>query len=764
MQDNPLYKFLKENNLTTKDESSFMKEYSDPVNAKRLHGFLKSNNLTTKDEVLFYDTYFKKKNLGGPVSSVTPSPSPSQPDFLKQGASLADNSFLKGISKSIPKSTAKPTPVEGKWSNVIQNVFANIELTGTKIASGLVNMAKDYQQATNPYIPRIPSSEIVKSDAPIPWQVDPLANVIKGLHGKQEEMNLVIQQNPLPNTYWGKAASSVATFAPDIIATAALPEAKLIEGAGVLAKAGNLLFNNFTKYMTVKEGVVDYGKAREEGKNVGQAAVESAKGAGRGMVTGMEMALLGAGSNMATKSVMKQAERYGLTGVKGMAFREFVNLNTDVLAFGLVSPFSHAALEGRLATAEELANGTGIAALFRAKGALGSIKSNVQLNRALRQTQELKQGVAISNFVDATPESIIEVYKMPETADELHLKALVATKKAKETTDLQKKAQYTSQAITLTKASNVKQATDMVMSNKDNFKAIKESDLPESAKNEFLQKATEINKILNPIENAKSDLDSKVKESEDLFTQFSQKAAQSQDPTERARFEAQAKEAVENAERFRDELSEVESFQNRPDANAGKGIPSELIVDTSSIPTGTTEPSKLPITEEIPEVTVEGLRRGYEVIAGNEANSIGDIRGEANERRSKGEKFFIKETVKDGKKIFTLVDTTVYDDFARPAYKAASVEVPKNSRLSADALMGKLKDALGVTDKTSLQELNKITSKMKEAEVEVAPVEENDYLSQLKNLNKSLGEPKGKKIQNLKKLILKGKDKQSWKI
>jgi hypothetical protein len=134
--------------------------------------------------------------------------------------------------------------------------------------------------------------------------------------------------------------------------------------------------------------------------------------------------------------------------------------------------------------------------------------------------------------------------------------------------------------------------------------------------------------------------------------------------------------------------------------------------------------AQLPITKEIPEVTVEGTRRGYEVIEGNEANSIGDIRQEAAERRNSGEKFYIKETVKDGKKIFTLVDTTVYDEFGRPGFKSASVEVPENSRLSADALMGKLKDALGVTDKTSLQELNKITSKMKESEVDVAPVVE----------------------------------------
>ena len=135
------------------------------------------------------------------------------------------------------------------------------------------------------------------------------------------------------------------------------------------------------------------------------------------------------------------------------------------------------------------------------------------------------------------------------------------------------------------------------------------------------------------------------------------------------------------------------------------------------------KPAKLPITEEIPEVTVEGLRNGYEVFSGNKANSIGDIRGEVNERRSKGEKFFIKETVKDGKNIFTLVDTTVYDEFARPAYKSASVEVPKNSKLSAEALMSKLKSELGVTDKTNLQYLDKMTSEMKLEQDKTAEVE-----------------------------------------
>jgi hypothetical protein len=111
MQDNPLYKFLKENNLTTKDESSFMKEYSDPNNAKKLHGFLKSNNLTTKDEASFYDTYFKKKNLGGIVSSPTGSQSVSK-SFI---SSLPEQKSIYAPSQKLAsESTRAVAPKETK--------------------------------------------------------------------------------------------------------------------------------------------------------------------------------------------------------------------------------------------------------------------------------------------------------------------------------------------------------------------------------------------------------------------------------------------------------------------------------------------------------------------------------------------------------------------------------------------------------------------------------------------------------------------------
>ena len=544
-----------------------------------------------------------KKKSTPVVSSGTPSQLPSQPDFLKQGASLADNSFLKEISKSIPKGPAKPAAPEGKWSNIVQNVFANFEKAGTDLAANATTLAKDVYQAANPFAPNIPSTKTETEKAvPTPWELDPFGNVIRGLHGNQERMQQVIANNPLPNTFWGKAVSSVASFAPDIAATALLPEAKLAQGASFLAKTGNLLFNNFTKYMMAKEGLAGYGEARKEGKDIGEATLEGVKGTGRGMATGMEMAILGAGSNLATKSIMTQAEKIGLTGVKGMAAKELVNLGTDVLAYGIISPFANAALEGRAATGEEIANGTGVAALFRLKGAAENIKSNAELNKAIKETLAVKQGVAISNFVDATPESIVEVYNSKGSADELQLRALDAAKKARQTTDLQKKAQYTAEAGVLGRAAGVKQVADMVINNRDGFAELKASDLPESSKNEFLQKAEEINKLLNPFEKTKTDLDNKIKESEDLFSQLSQQAEQSQDLNERAQLEAEARDAKDNAEKFRNQLSEVKFNQNRPDANAGK----EPVME------GEVTPTEVEVTEEVKPTevkTVEQLRK-----------------------------------------------------------------------------------------------------------------------------------------------------------
>lgn len=58
---NKIYEFMKQNGLTTKDEATFLKEYSTPEKSRELHSFMVQNKLTTKDESSFYDEYFSPK-------------------------------------------------------------------------------------------------------------------------------------------------------------------------------------------------------------------------------------------------------------------------------------------------------------------------------------------------------------------------------------------------------------------------------------------------------------------------------------------------------------------------------------------------------------------------------------------------------------------------------------------------------------------------------------------------------------------------------
>jgi hypothetical protein len=99
-------------------------------------------------------------------------------------------------------------------------------------------------------------------------------------------------------------------------------------------------------------------------------------------------------------------------------------------------------------------------------------------------------------------------------------------------------------------------------------------------------------------------------------------------------------------------------------------------------------------TEIMPEVTVEGLTEGYKVLSGKKENAVGDIRQDATEARIEGKDTFTKETIKDGKKTFTLVDTTPRDDFGRPGYKSASITLPEGTKLTIEDLMPSLEAGL----------------------------------------------------------------------
>ena len=116
MQDNEIYKFMKANGLTDKDQATFLNEYSNPKKAKEVFDFFKANQLTDKDETSFYDTYLKKKEPS--ISSATPS---RLPKILEQGANIVSGGILSDISKSVPATVKEEKRGRSKYDQIKGN-------------------------------------------------------------------------------------------------------------------------------------------------------------------------------------------------------------------------------------------------------------------------------------------------------------------------------------------------------------------------------------------------------------------------------------------------------------------------------------------------------------------------------------------------------------------------------------------------------------------------------------------------------------------
>ena len=485
-----LYSVVNQAGLYTKSKDEFLKKYSTPENIDKLHSVVSQAGLYTKSKDDFYNKYYPdliKQQIQQP-QVIAPK---------EQPITTQDLSF-KNLTKTLPTGGVVPKK-EGSWKNIVQNVAANVELTGTKLASGALNVVRDL---SNKIVkePELFDKEgkLTKDAANSTWTSDPLGKLIVGLNGNKKRMEGVIENNQLPNSFLGNVTQSMAEIFPDIAATAALPETKIAEGASLAAKTLGTLGNTFTKYLAGKGFLTGYDEAKMQGKSMIEASKEGAKGFLKGAETGIEMAALGVGSNVATNSIMKQAEKIGLTGAKGVGAKELVNLSTDVAAYGLISPYAHSVVEGTPLTAHDIANGSGIAAAFRFKGTVETLSKHYELNRALKETNDLRQGIALSNFTDATPESIHEVYKMPESAEELNLKALQFTKEAKETTDVEKKQNLVAKAIMYTKASNVKGVTEQIQNNPQGLDEIYNSnEIPDDVKNQFLEKAIQVKNLID---------------------------------------------------------------------------------------------------------------------------------------------------------------------------------------------------------------------------------------------------------------------------
>jgi hypothetical protein len=710
-----LYNNIK-NEYDLPDFNTFKADMSDSNKAKRLHATLINDGYEVpKFDVFSVDMGLKKK-AGNLPSSGIPFQSQKQPDnFLQQGQKMASGEIFKTISASVPKSVAQPVvkttlkdaALKDKENNnsYLGAMWNNVVSSAERLAGGAARLVQKFD--TSP-VARIQES------------VDKAASSVTGVN--YEALREKETTDKIKN-FIGKARTSSSSKEyeqglakgfdvtdgiglDDIKSLGAILPSMLVDiGAGAATGGSSFAIQGYDDALSTIDSI-------PEAKNISETT-RTAFGFGGAIISGVLEKLgmdgilkSGTATKYVTAKILKEAAgELAKKGVKVTAEqfeKTIANKATQML--------TKTALKN---TGKVIAKAGGKEAFteFSQEGAndLMKLAANQIEKKKIFNEEELKN-TAASRYLNAAAMGGIFGGGLGSLSSRTknvqgHIENEIKNAKTQE--DIDNLVNEINQGV-----------EDGVISQND-------AELFKLIVDENVSKPSSLD-VKNEKELKLADIDSQIaslNKEDRLYTQNLDKLT---------------KERNEIVSLY-DNLSKKSKENEEIPFDDGKGIPSELIVDVSSIPKETTEPVKLPITEEIPEITVEGTRRGYEVIAGNEANSIGDIRQEAAERRSNGEKFFVKETEKDGKKIFTLVDTTVFDEFGRPGFKSASVTVPENARLSSEALMSKMKDALGVTDKTSLQELNKITSKMKEGEVEVAPIVEvkpTEVIKESKDLSK----------------------------
>lgn len=112
MEINPIYKFMKDNGLTQKDEATFVSEYSNPQKSAELHKFMTDNGLTTKGADDFYSEYFagsKKKEPTTPGSS-----QPAKPSTPSFGQKVTEKITNSASQTQIPLKTGLQVQEEKK--------------------------------------------------------------------------------------------------------------------------------------------------------------------------------------------------------------------------------------------------------------------------------------------------------------------------------------------------------------------------------------------------------------------------------------------------------------------------------------------------------------------------------------------------------------------------------------------------------------------------------------------------------------------------
>lgn len=534
----------------------------------------------------------KTKEISNPeILSKDSFKKPIEVDLKKQG-----KDYIEKIREQ-PIEPVKEEMPEGQWSNIAQNfadkMVETVSGIGEAGALWLRNAVHGTEWGDEQAPVEMPNifekggeKKFKESLDSHQWLNDPLGKVALGLNGIKQVSQQDVKYNELPNTGMGQFIQGAVSMAPDIMLSEIAPEAAATKAVGLVEKVGKLLVNNFTKYLTVKEAAKGYTEALESGKKEEEAVGEMFKGGLSGLGNGMLYAAGGVGGNAMTNSAMKELTKAGVIGAKGIAAREAINYLADYTMYGLAVPLVQSGVQGKLPNFDEMIKGGNMTLLFGLKRSLGIIQHNAELNKALSETMNpnaklikqafesntetqkalaqikaIQQGTNVINFINADPSSIVDVYNGKKTAEQLKVEALAAAKKARDATDMTEKQKYVGEAMTLTKAANVKEVTTMLLENNNFRKVIENSDLPDNIKQAFLEKADAVHNELHPDQIKMREHADQINIHNDNIEKLNEQLSQTKDPIEISRIQNQIKISegeVENNKTELDKLTEKE--------------------------------------------------------------------------------------------------------------------------------------------------------------------------------------------------------------
>lgn len=417
--------------------------------------------------------------------------------------------IFPGIDKHVAKSTGELTPysfvgaINSKLGDLTDAV-SNLLKTGAKYDyTGIMSHAADATDAT---------TDFLKAGE----KAHPMINGIVG-----DVVKGVAQTLPAIAGAYATGGGTIATEGAELTG-------HYLSNSQLLAQSLRTAANPITRYMAGEGALTGAGS---EAKRTNGQILPMLLGGLHGATEGVQQGIMLSGSMNAGEQIGGKlfglAKKLGVTNSDGI-------ITEQALKSLVGTPVSFATSS----MAEDLANGrpidlrkagvSGLSVLpYEAGHMIGAVKGAEELKQQKTAIDEAAQTVGanrVMNFLTATPDDITKTIALPESADELQIKSLgkgVSAQKAEILAD--KNAAHLEQ-LSLQQQADVKGVVDHILADKDGFiKSVEASDLEPDDKSALIQKANDIHKQYDPIEQKKTELGKQI-------TQLDQSIVQSDDP------------------------------------------------------------------------------------------------------------------------------------------------------------------------------------------------------------------------------------------